>query len=316
MKCRLFIQFGSRNICFLLFSFLWILIIEGCHSSTSSLALTDSSASITSDHKAKDSLFNLKKEKKESQSLPVEENLEHSIDTNNIAVQPIDSLQQYIYLTFDDGPQPGTLQCVKAIKDLNVTASFFMVGMHAYDNYLKKEVDSIRHSNNCIIANHSFSHAFKNKYKLFYSHPQSALSDFLKAQEILHIPFKICRLPGNSAWVLRKRPIVSSKQTRAVCKLLDSAGYSVIGWDVEWNFKKDSSGKEGPVQSVSTMVKMVENTFRRHETHTRNHIVILAHDRMFLKPAYTDSLVKFIALLKSHPSYVFETVNHYPGVGP
>jgi hypothetical protein len=40
--------------------------------------------------------------------------------------------------------------------------------------------------------------------------------------------------------------------------------------------------------------------------------VILAHDRMFAKAQYADSLNKFIATLKQDPRNVFETLDHYP----
>src|SRR4051794_12530402 len=38
-----------------------------------------------------------------------------------------DSTKQYIYLTFDDGPQPGTLGCYHTIRQLGVKATFFMI---------------------------------------------------------------------------------------------------------------------------------------------------------------------------------------------
>jgi hypothetical protein len=35
---------------------------------------------------------------------------------------------------------------------------------------------------------------------------------------------------------------------------------------------------------------------------------------MFQRPEDADSLARFITLLKHNPRYVFETVDHYPGV--
>ena len=43
----------------------------------------------------------------------------------------IDTSKKYIYLTFDDGPQHGTVACFDLCKELNVKATFFMVGFHA-----------------------------------------------------------------------------------------------------------------------------------------------------------------------------------------
>ncbi len=222
-----------------------------------------------------------------------------------------DSTRQYIYLTFDDGPQPGTLECYHTLKELGVKASFFMVGMHVYDAFLKRIKDTINESYPAILlANHSYTHAFRDKYKTFYTHPYAALEDFKKAQDSLKVPYKIIRLPGNNCWV-RNGTIRASKLTRPVCVLLDSAGYKVMGWDVEWNFKPEKGGAH-PVQSVATMVKMIENTLQKNECYKKNNIVLLAHDRMFHTAAYTDSLHKFVASLKQNPHYVFETIDKYP----
>lgn len=42
-----------------------------------------------------------------------------------------DSTKKYIYLTFDDGPQLGTVTCFNLCRAEAVKASFFMVGLHA-----------------------------------------------------------------------------------------------------------------------------------------------------------------------------------------
>jgi len=236
---------------------------------------------------------------------------------DKVAVTPVsdkdvyDSTKKYIYLTFDDGPQPGTMECYHTIQQLGVKATFFMVGMHEWDSFLKGIVDTINNDYPAILlANHSFTHAFRDKYKFFYTHPHAALADFIKAQDSLHVPYKIVRLPGNSSWV-RNGVIRSSRLTRPVSVLLDSAGYKVMGWDVEWNFKPEPGGAK-PVQNVETMVKLVENTLQKNECYKKNNIVLLAHDRMFHTPAYTDSLYKFVSVLKQNPHYVFETVDKYP----
>ncbi len=222
-----------------------------------------------------------------------------------------DSTKQYIYLTFDDGPQPGTLGCYHTIQQLGVKATFFMIGIHQWDAFLKGIVDSINNDYPAILlANHSYSHAFSDRYRYFYMHPHAALADFIRAQDSLHVPYKIVRLPGNSSWV-RNGVIRSSKLTRPVSVLLDSAGYKVMGWDVEWNFKPEPGGAK-PVQNVETMLKLVENTLQKNECYKKNNIVLLAHDRMFHTPAYTDSLYKFVSVLKQNPHYVFETVDKYP----
>jgi len=225
-----------------------------------------------------------------------------------------DPSKRYIYLTWDDGPQPpGTNICKKVFEDQGVKATFFMVGMHAFDANRMAIVDSVRNSYpQFLLANHSYSHAFRDHYSAFYTHPDSAVADFLKVQELYKVPVKIIRLPGNSAWV-NATQVKSAKSVRAVCDRLDSLGYNVIGWDIEWRFK--NQGGSVPVQSVDQMLKEVNDAYdNRIAVNTANNVVILAHDRMFAKPNNTDSLIKFIATLKKDPRYVFETLDHYPGL--
>ncbi len=223
-----------------------------------------------------------------------------------------DSTKKYIYLTFDDGPQPGTMICYNLCKELGVKATFFMVGKHgSSDKWGRDIVTTIRNSYpQILLTNHSYTHA-NERYQYFYQHPDMAEQDFYKAQDSLRPPYKIIRLPGNSAWV-RKGEIKSSGLVNAVCKRLDATGYNVIGWDVEWNFSRD--GKCHPVQSPSTMASQVAYAAIEKHSHTTNHVMILTHDRMFKQANYTDSLRKFIMLLKQNPNYVFETVDHYPNL--
>ena len=224
-----------------------------------------------------------------------------------------DTTKKYIFLTFDDGPQKGTETVYNIIKNQNIKATFFMVGLHSKIKSDGKELaNTIKQSYpQTLLANHSYSHAY-DKYFYFYHHPQMAMEDFLHSQQLLSIPYKIVRLPGNSAWV-RNNEIKASQLVKPVCKLLDSAGYNVIGWDVEWSFNHKT---QTPVQTPFQMLKIVDNALARENVHTKNCVVILSHDRMFRNANYADSLNKFIGLLKQHPNYVFETVDHYPNLKP
>lgn len=221
-----------------------------------------------------------------------------------------DSTKKYIYLTFDDGPHGGTKECMEVCRELGVKATFFMVGRHANDKWGKQLVNEIKMSYpQFLLANHSYTHA-KEQYKYFYQHPDISEADFYQAQDSLHVPYKIVRLPGNSAWV-RKGEDKTSHLVHATCKRLDSAGYNVIGWDAEWNFTREQSF---PVQSPSKMAGEMMYAANGGHSHVKNHVVLLSHDRMFRTPAYKDSLRKMITLLKENPNYVFETVDNYPNL--
>lgn len=222
-----------------------------------------------------------------------------------------DSTKYYIYLSFDDGPQHGTVTCYDLCKKEQVKASFFMVGQHAREKSDGRQIVSmIRNSYpEILLANHSYTHA-SGKYNFFYQHPSIAEADFLKAQDSLAVPFKIARLPGNNAWA-EKGKIRASWLTKPISRLLDSAGYNIIGWDLEWHFGRKT---ERPVQTPEQLASQVDTLLAHNKTHTPRHLVLLAHDRMFRNQPDADSLAKFIAILKRNPRYVFETADHYPGV--
>ncbi|MBA4196837.1 MAG: hypothetical protein C0459_04710 [Chitinophaga sp.] len=223
-----------------------------------------------------------------------------------------DSTKKYVYLTFDDGPQNGTTTVFDICRKEGVKATFFMVGLHT-DRFPNGHalVSEIKNSYpQFLLANHSFTHA-NGKYHFFYQHPQMAFEDFMQAQQTLSVPYKIIRLPGNSAWV-EKGDVKASNLVRPVCELLDSAGYNVIGWDVEWSFNHKTAY---PVQKPEKMIALVDSAFAKEHTRTKNHLVILSHDRMFRLPQYADELTAFIALLRQR-GYVFETVDNYPNLKP
>jgi len=219
-----------------------------------------------------------------------------------------DSSKRYIYLTWDDGPQPpGTNNCKHLFEEQGVKATFFIVGMNHSAPKRIALIDSIRNMYpQFLLANHSITHAFKENYKYFYSHPDSAVKEFLQAQQELKVPLKIIRLPGNNSWVGRGQ-LKGPKSTMEVCKRLDSLGFKVIGWDIEWQFNGTA-----PKQSANEILAQISNKFETGYLNNDNHCVILAHDRMYQKPNQVDSLRKVIATLKKDPRYVFETIDHYP----
>lgn len=227
----------------------------------------------------------------------------------------VDSAKKYVFLTFDDGPQPGTMNVYHNLRALGIKGTFFMVGLHAtYGKDMREAVDTIRDNYpNVQLANHSYTHA-NGRYFSFYHHVADCFADFMKAQKSLDVQEKFIRLPGNSGWVLATG-MLAHPLVKPVCNLLDSAGYNVIGWDVEWQFKTDKvHGGSIPVETPGTMVKMVEYALNHHRTHRKNAVVLLSHDRMFHHQNYSDSLYKFMKLLKErNPNYIFETVDHYPG---
>jgi peptidoglycan/xylan/chitin deacetylase (PgdA/CDA1 family) len=224
-----------------------------------------------------------------------------------------DSSKRYIYLTWDDSPQPpGTVNSKAIFKEEGVKATFFSVGFNQVGPHKKRMVDSIRSAYpQFLLANHSFTHGFRDQYSKFYSPAMvdSAFNDFIKNETTLKIPVKIIRLPGNNTWA-SNGTIDGQKAENALVKKLDAAGYKIIGWDLEWHQGKGKTPKE----SVDEMMKLINQRFDDEYTYQPNAIVILSHDRLFESKQYMDSLSKFIRELKKDPRNVFETIDHYPTV--
>ena len=222
-----------------------------------------------------------------------------------------DSSKQYIYLSFDDGPQRGTKETIELCRELGVKATYFMIGLHVVGrNDGFSIVKQIKNSYpQFLLANHSFTHA-RGGYGEFYHAYRSTLSDFQRTQDTIQPALKITRLPGNNAWAL-KDTLRASPLTRPITRLLDSVGYDVVGWDTEWRFEEKTAK---PIQSAETMAAHIKELIDKKETFTTNQLIILMHDRMFQRPSDLDSLRKMIMILKQTPSYVFETIDHYPGL--
>ncbi len=71
-------------------------------------------------------------------------------------VYHIDTQKTYIYLTFDDGPQHGTMNCFKICQQEGVKASFFMIGAHQHMKSDGKQIVATIRNNypQTLLANH------------------------------------------------------------------------------------------------------------------------------------------------------------------
>ena len=225
-----------------------------------------------------------------------------------------DSTKRYIFLTWDDSPQPpGTVNCKNVFRAEGVKATFFSVGFNQVGPFKKRLIDSIRNGYpEFLLANHSFSHGFNDKYSKFYApaNTDSALNDFLKNEKELGVPVKIIRLPGNNTWASNGK-IDGQKANTELVKKLDAMGYKIVGWDLEWG---QQGKKKEPRESAEEMVKRINQKFEDGSTNQQNAIVILSHDRLFEKKQFADSLTRFIDLLKADKRNVFETIDHYPTI--
>lgn len=222
-----------------------------------------------------------------------------------------DSTQHFVFLTLDDGPQPpGTSNCLKVFKEKGIKASFFCVGFNRWNLSREKTVDSIRNGFPQFIAvNHGFSHAMFNHYRHFYlpTSIDSALKDFLYNEQFLKISDKVIRFPGLNTWALNGR-ISGHSIGKLLAHRLDSLGYQVIGWDIEWRGNRRNNA---PKESATEMARRVMEQLSTKKTRTPGAIVILTHDRYFAQEAAVDSLKTFIDRILSNPNIHFETIDRY-----
>jgi len=224
--------------------------------------------------------------------------------------QASDSLTKHIYLTFDDGPLNGTANCISICESEKVAASFFEIGLHqSRSSKGRKLYAQIKSNPNLFsLSNHSYSHA-AGKYRWFYQHPDSATLDFLKGQAVLAPTNNLVRFPGNNAWDTKDAK-KASWLVKPLAHKMDSLGWDVIGWDMEWRFNK--YGK--PVQSPEAIALLVDSLFEHNQTKTKNHLVILMHDHMFAAAADSIKLEKMVGLLKKRKHYQFDKITQYPGL--
>ena len=221
--------------------------------------------------------------------------------------EKLDSNAKVVYLTFDDGPLPGSEAINKLVLDHKFKASVFVVGKHTGNNRTSLRTLHDYQKNPYIdVCNHSFTHA-NNNYDKFYSRPDTAANDIRKNQADLKLDLRIVRLPGRQLWMMPDRDLNMKVSSAAkTAQLLKADSFKIMGWDVEWQ-NKGTAPKESP----EDMVTKIDDLFKRDMTFTRNHLVVLSHDPMFQKEEGQNALVKLVELLKAK-GYILENIRHYP----
>lgn len=218
--------------------------------------------------------------------------------------------KRVIYLTFDDGPNRGTENLLKILHKRKVTATAFLVGKHASDSKKQRE-DFVKLRNDSLleIANHSYAHAH-NKYSDFYKNPDAVVRDFDIAKDSLKLPGKIARTPGRNIWRLNNINVTDIKSSSKAADRLKTAGYKIIGWDLEWkpNNKMQLKGNH------QEMLKKVDSIFFNDLEKTSRHLVFLTHDQYITDADSINELDLFIEKLQKSNRFVFRKVSAYPKI--
>ena len=92
-----------------------------------------------------------------------------------------------LYLTFDDGPNKGTPNVVNILREEQVPATFFPIGMHVKEMPVSKKImPLLRAMPNVVLCNHGYTHGYKNQFDKFYADVPGTENDFQRCMDTVH----------------------------------------------------------------------------------------------------------------------------------
>lgn len=197
---------------------------------------------------------------------------------------PISTTQKkYVYLTFDDGPDPKTTpQILDILKKENVKATFFVIGQNI--TYYKKTFNRIVNENHTL-GLHSYTHDLKEVYKS----DSSFINEMTKSRKLIKSltgkDINILRFPGGT--YKRMTPSLKSK--------LQNMNYKIY----DWHSSVDDGMK--PRTAPDDLVKNALSYKPKG-----NHIIVLLHSRPNNQTT-ADALPKLINYYKTN-GYEFRTI--------
>lgn len=215
-----------------------------------------------------------------------------------------------IYLTFDDGPNKGTRKVMHIAEEEQMPITMFIIGAQVYGSREQMATyDSLLQCSYVEIDNHSYSHAH-NEYAKFYTRPDSVVKDFVRCEDSLNLSAKIIRTPGRNIWRTTGINSTDLKNSVSVADSLRLDGFSLVGWDLEWDFDNELKLKH----TDDEMLQQVDSAFSKGKTKTPDHLVLLAHDQAYADATDSATLHDFMQKLKNKDEYNFEVISKYPGI--
>ncbi len=249
----------------------------------------------------------IKKEQPAIDSTVIKQHQQHRKDSLAKVAVP----KKKIYLTFDDGPNKGTMNVLNAVKEDSIPASFFIVGTHMDDSPEQAATWQQLKADSAIeLCNHSYTHAF-NHYTKYYQHPGEVIKDIEHNRQVLDFDNNIVRMPGRNAWRIDSVNHTDIKESIAAIDSVHDAGFDVMGWDVEWMFDHKTLSL---ATDTGLLLRQIENMLETKKTRTPGHLVLLAHDQSFNSESSVEQLHYLFRELKNNPEYELMLVGHYPGI--
>lgn len=216
-----------------------------------------------------------------------------------------------IYLTFDDGPNIGTMNVLQTVQAEKIPVSFFVVGKHVFDSRSQTAAwQELKKDSTLELCNHSFTHA-SGHYIKYYSDSNLVINDFEKTANQLGLKNKVARMPGRNAWRIDSINHTDIKASEKTIDAVHRAGFAIMGWDIEWTFDHKTFA---PDADIDLLLRQIQNKLEAAATRTPGHLVLLAHDQAFQKEEDLQKLKLFFQQLKNNPEYELVLASTYPGV--
>jgi peptidoglycan-N-acetylglucosamine deacetylase len=135
------------------------------------------------------------------------------------------------------------------------------------------------------------------------------VQDFKRTEDTLQLDNDIVRTPGRNIWRMDSISFTDIRKSAAAADSLARAGYEVMGWDLEWHYDHKTMSVQ---HSAEEMVKKIDSVFRCKKTRLADHLVLLAHDQVYVRSADSCELRVFLQLLKQREEYDYELATSYP----
>jgi hypothetical protein len=136
------------------------------------------------------------------------------------------------------------------------------------------------------------------------------VKDFVRCEDSLKLTAKIIRTPGRNIWRTEGVNSTDLKNSISAADSLRLNGFTVVGWDLEWDFDDELKLKK----TGDEMLDQVDSAFAKGYTKTPDHLVLLAHDQVYADATDSASLHDFMQKLKNKDEYNFEVISKYPGI--
>lgn len=221
---------------------------------------------------------------------PIKKPVKHTFDGVNDRLSSVKAQTgaKICYLTFDDGPNISiTPQVLDVLRRYDVKATFFMVGTLIESNY---DVARRIHEEGHLLANHSYSHNYKN----LYSSTDAFMTEISKTEELIKSVtdtdeeyYPLIRFPGGSY-----NAGTYKEQKQLIKEHLNALGYYHCDWN---SLNGDAEGTRKDADGLFEYFKK--------NTNTNKNAVVLMHDAIS-KQATVDSLPKIIEYMKEN-GYTF-----------